>query len=53
MISMLKQHMNTKIKNPNIEAEIVGSDTNDCGVELFDESGNRHVVTVGWDGEII
>jgi hypothetical protein len=36
----------------NMETNIIGHDKEDCGVEVFDERGNRHAVTLSWDGTV-
>lgn len=35
-----------------MEANLLGHDEEDCGFEVFDERGNRHVISVTWDGSI-
>lgn len=36
----------------NMDTNIIGHDEEDCGVEVFDERGNRHAVTMSWDGQV-
>jgi len=35
-----------------METEILGHDDHDCGVQVFDENGHEHRLTIAWDGSI-
>ncbi len=35
-----------------MQTEVLGHDEKDCGIEVYDENGNRHAITISWDGKI-
>lgn len=35
-----------------METSILGHDEKGCGVEVYDENGNRHAVSINWEGEV-
>lgn len=36
-----------------MRTDILGHDAEDCGIEIYDDEGERHVISVSWNGEII